>query len=188
MAAPAAPAVPATPAGGVPAAGGSITGPARQAVRATGYADVTGRASGARRPQGAAASFASGSAAGTGTAPGTGTSRHRGSRGSSSRRRMLGGGLIQMPVIPSQDPLLKVMANPRVPESKCFCPNPACKAPVRPDKKFCSNCGAEYSFMPKLKPGDLVAGQYRVRGPIAFGGLGWIYLAQDEKVSDRGSC
>jgi serine/threonine-protein kinase PknG len=31
----------------------------------------------------------------------------------------------------------------------------------------------------------LVAGQYEVLGCLAFGGLGWIYLARDRNVSDR---
>lgn len=44
-------------------------------------------------------------------------------------------------------------------------------------------CGREYSFMPSLKPGDLLAGQYEVKGAMAFGGLGWIYLAWDRTLS-----
>ncbi len=43
----------------------------------------------------------------------------------------------------------------------------------------------QFSFTPKLKPGDLVGGQYEVAGAIAHGGLGWIYLARDRNVSDR---
>lgn len=38
---------------------------------------------------------------------------------------------------------------------------------------------------PVLQPGDVVAGQYRIAGPLAHGGMGWIYLAQDENVSGR---
>lgn len=38
---------------------------------------------------------------------------------------------------------------------------------------------------PRLKAGDLVAGQYEVAGCLAHGGLGWIYLARDKNVSDR---
>jgi serine/threonine-protein kinase PknG len=39
--------------------------------------------------------------------------------------------------------------------------------------------------VPKLVRGDLVGGQYEVRGCIAHGGLGWIYLAIDRNVHDR---
>ncbi len=44
-------------------------------------------------------------------------------------------------------------------------------------------CGNEYSFLPTLKPGDVVADQYEVKGAIAFGGLGWIYLGWDRTLS-----
>ena len=50
---------------------------------------------------------------------------------------------------------------------------------------FCPNCGQQFSFTPKLKQGDLVAGQYEVAGALAHGGLGWIYLARDRNVSNR---
>src|SRR5262249_27681045 len=50
---------------------------------------------------------------------------------------------------------------------------------------FCRNCGTRFSFSPKLEPGELVAGQYEVLGCLAFGGVGWIYLARDHNVSDR---
>ncbi|AKK09788.1 serine/threonine protein kinase [Corynebacterium testudinoris] len=38
---------------------------------------------------------------------------------------------------------------------------------------------------PQLQPGDMVAGQYEILGVIAFGGMGWIYLANDHHVSGR---
>lgn len=38
---------------------------------------------------------------------------------------------------------------------------------------------------PELRPGDIVADQYEVRGALAHGGMGWIYLAVDHNVSDR---
>ena len=38
---------------------------------------------------------------------------------------------------------------------------------------------------PTLEPGDIVASQYEVLGPIAHGGMGWIYLATDHFVADR---
>ncbi len=50
---------------------------------------------------------------------------------------------------------------------------------------FCPKCRTEFSYAPKLIPGDLVGGQYQVVGALAHGGLGWIYLANDKNVSDR---
>jgi serine/threonine-protein kinase PknG len=159
---------------------------ASQIARVGGYARTTGRVVGARRPS-ATATTARGTAPGTATgtagtaATGKASGSRRGSRGSSSRRRALGGGLVQMPVIPSLDPLLLVMADAHVPAGKCFCPS--CKNPVNPEKRFCSNCGTEYNFKPSLREGDVVSGQYEVKGPIAFGGLGWIYLAMDTRLN-----
>jgi serine/threonine-protein kinase PknG len=51
-----------------------------------------------------------------------------------------------------------------------------------PDQGFCPECGTEYSFRPKLHPGDVVGGHYEVLGYLAVGGQGWIYLARDTRV------
>lgn len=102
----------------------------------------------------------------------------RSSRGSSTRRQALGGGLVSLPPQASQDPLKLLMVNPEVPERKRRCPG--CDAKVNRIKGFCPECGAEYNFSPSLKAGDLVNGKFEVKGPIAFGGLGWIYLAWDQ--------
>jgi serine/threonine-protein kinase PknG len=73
------------------------------------------------------------------------------------------------------------MAEPKVPERKRFCP--ACNASLKRESGFCGKCGQKYSFLPTLNPGDLVAGQYEVKGAIAYGGLGWIYLGFDKVLS-----
>ena len=93
--------------------------------------------------------------------------------------------------MPYRDPASAVLADPQVPENRRFCGN--CEQPVGRGKDgragltegFCRNCGTRFSFTPKLTAGDLVAGQYEVLGCLAFGGLGWIYLARDHNVSDR---
>lgn len=105
--------------------------------------------------------------------------------------RRLGGGLVEIPRVPDIDPLEALMPNPVVPESKRFCWN--CGRPVgrsSPDGKalsegWCPYCGSPYSFLPQLNPGDVVAGQYEIKGCIAHGGLGWVYLAFDKNVNDR---
>ena len=93
--------------------------------------------------------------------------------------------------MPYRDPSSAIMANPAVAEHKRFCSR--CDGPVgrgregRPGRTdgFCGQCGTTYSFTPKLIAGDLVDGQYEVLGCLAHGGLGWIYLARDLKVSNR---
>jgi serine/threonine-protein kinase PknG len=105
--------------------------------------------------------------------------------------RQLGGGLVEIPRVRDIDPLEALMTNPMVPEHKRFCWN--CGKPVgrsRGDGKGesegkCPSCGSPYSFLPQLNPGDIVANQYEVKGCIAHGGLGWVYLAVDHNVNDR---
>ncbi|MEV5969894.1 tetratricopeptide repeat protein [Streptomyces sp. NPDC051921] len=119
--------------------------------------------------------------------------RSSGSAGGQSGRGRLGAGLVTVPEVPRPDPRAAVMANPEVPERKRFCSRSDCGAPVgrsrgdRPGRTegFCTKCGHPYSFVPKLRAGDVVHGQYEVAGCLAHGGLGWIYLAVDKAVSDR---
>ena len=50
-----------------------------------------------------------------------------------------------------------------------------------------AECAASEGRLPRpeLQKGDVVADQYEVRGALAHGGMGWIYLAIDHNVSDR---
>ncbi|MFH8453788.1 tetratricopeptide repeat protein [Streptomyces fungicidicus] len=60
---------------------------------------------------------------------------------------------------------------------------PYTEGPV-PVEGFCPACGERYSYRPELAEGDLLRGQYRVMGPIAHGGQGWVYLAEDTHLGD----
>lgn len=101
------------------------------------------------------------------------------------------GGLIELPPVVCADPASAVLAEPKVRESSRFCAR--CSNPVGrgqdglPGRSegFCRSCGTPFSFEPKLAPGDVVAGQYEVAGPLAHGGMGWIYLARDRNVANR---
>ena len=105
--------------------------------------------------------------------------------------RRVGAGLVAMPETPSIDPAAAMLTDPEVPEDKRFCWK--CRAPVgRADggdraatSGTCAHCGSPFNFRPLLAPGDLIADQYEVRGCLAYGGLGWIYLARDRNVSGR---
>ena len=109
------------------------------------------------------------------------SSRSSRTAGTSSRRNKLGGGLVSLPELPSEDPLKLIKEKPEVPEHKRFCPS--CQEKVNRTKGFCPKCGHEYNFEPALKAGDIVNGKFEVKGPMAFGGLGWIYLAYDKVLS-----
>ncbi len=158
-------------------------------VEAAGPAGVSSSPSTVSRASNRLASTALGSArAGVG-----GSTKTRRVRSESQRLRTarLGAGLTTIPPAPAIDASKAIMTDPVVPEDKRFCSN--CGNPVgrgkdgRPGRTtgFCPKCRQAFSFDPKLKPGDLVAGQYEVAGCLAHGGLGWIYLARDKNVSNR---
>lgn len=129
-----------------------------------------------------------GSDTGTGGFPGT--SRRSGSR-RSSRRGGLGAGLVDVPQVPYVEPKSAVLENPVVAENKRFCSHCSAKVGRGTEGRegspegVCEKCGAPFSFIPKLSPGEVVGGQYEVFGALAYGGLGWIYLAQDHNVNNR---
>ncbi|MBP6996899.1 MAG: protein kinase [Phycicoccus sp.] len=137
------------------------------------------------------ASVALGSAPVGSALAGTGATRRLRSGSQRIRSARLGAGLTTIPPAPPVDPVKAIKLNPSVSESKRSCAN--CGNPVgrsvdgKPGREegFCPKCGMPFSFTPKLKAGDLVAGQYEVAGALAHGGLGWIYLARDRNVSDR---
>jgi serine/threonine-protein kinase PknG len=99
--------------------------------------------------------------------------------------------MVDLPQVPYRDPASAVLADPQAPEWRRFCGN--CGLPVGRGSDgcpglaegLCQNCDTRFSFSPELGPGELVAGRYEVLGCLAYGGLGWIYLAQDHNVSGR---
>lgn len=115
----------------------------------------------------------------------------RSRRSRSDRKLRIGGGLVEVPPVPRIDPASAVMRDQSVPERKRFCWK--CGEPVgrkgagtkETQQGHCPKCGSTFDFRPLLHTGEIVSGQYEVQGPIAHGGLGWIYLAIDRNVSDR---
>ncbi|MCC5582335.1 protein kinase, partial [Microtetraspora sp. AC03309] len=99
--------------------------------------------------------------------------------------------LVEIARVPERDPLTALMTNPVVAEQKRFCWN--CGKPVGRSSSdghalsegWCPHCGSAYSFLPQLSPGEIVADQYEIKGCIAHGGLGWVYLAFDHNVNER---
>ncbi len=106
--------------------------------------------------------------------------RRTGSTSNRSTRKQLGAGLVTIPDAPSTEPEKAIMAEAIVPENKRFCGG--CNHQLKRERGFCSKCGQKFSFVPSLKPGDLVMNQYEVKGAIAYGGLGWVYLGFDQTL------
>ena len=154
-----------------------------------GYCDVCGLAAIAAsgtRPQASARVTARSAPVTTGTGSSPLTRASKGSRrthstSARSTRRQLGAGLISIPELPSTEPEKAILIEAKVPENKRACGN--CNNPLKREKGFCSKCGQKYSFVATLQPGDVIAGQYEVKGAIAYGGLGWIYLGFDKTLS-----
>ena len=175
-----------TPGGAPPVVTGASS--ASVATARPGPAGVDSSPSTVSRASNRLASTAQGSARRAGGTHGT---QRRGTSSTRLRAARLGAGLTTIPPQPAIDASAALMVDPEVAEEKRFCPS--CGSPVgrthdgRPGRTegFCPQCRSPFSFAPKLKAGDLVAGQYEVAGALAHGGLGWIYLARDKNVSDR---
>lgn len=205
---------PAPPVGSPPVAGSSCTqSGCTGSIEADGYCNTCGMAgvSSAHTGtgQGSAAIAASVVSLAAPAAPGTsmqGTDRTTTRRTSSTRRtgtarERLGLGLVTVPPTPEGDPAAALMSAEKiqsvlgvVAEDKRVCT--ACGQEVgrstenRPGRiqGFCGNCRTKFDFTtnaPTLQNGDLVAGQYEILGPLAHGGMGWVYLGKDKAVSDR---
>lgn len=100
---------------------------------------------------------------------------------------------LALPVYEFPEPSSRILTEAHIPEESRTCPNESCGAPVgrsyagQPaiSEGFCPVCGHPYSFLPNLREGDLVDGQYEVIGCFARGGLGWVYLAKDTRLDDN---
>ena len=159
-------------------------------------------ANGASRPSIAAPSAPDTSARLPGPTASAGQSRRTtASSRTANVRPGIGRGLVDVAPTPVGDPSGAVMTDDEVqavlgtvPEEERNCS--ACGRPVgrtvdgKPGrvKGFCGSCRTPFDFItnaPSLERGELVGGQYQILGPLAHGGLGWIYLGQDRAVSDR---
>lgn len=108
----------------------------------------------------------------------------------SSAASATGDGLISLPTVAVPDPSELVVPDPKPPRGGRVCGKDGCPAvvgvgyggqPAEPSG-YCHRCGHPYSFVPQLRPGELLNDQYQVVGCVAHGGLGWIYLARDTQL------
>lgn len=122
---------------------------------------------------------------------------------------VLGCNLVEVAPQAPVDPLLDLKTREQVsmPLTERYCQNTACLGdpttpldPQRPDpdpttkaryhlpvklsedQGFCEWCGTPYRFTPELQPGDVVDRQYEIKGYLARGGFGIVYVAWDQRV------
>jgi serine/threonine-protein kinase PknG len=102
-----------------------------------------------------------------------------------------GEGLIDLPGVSVPDPGSAVIPDPSIPEEQRFCHR--CKAeigrghhgqPALPEGT-CYRCAEPYSYLPRLRTGELLDGRYEIAGCIGHGGVGWVYLAWDRNLDGR---
>lgn len=114
-----------------------------------------------------------------------------------SERNTLGGELVHIEPPPPVEPLKLLKQDLTIPFSHRVCSNPKCTdpagnpntlvrhgadgQPIILEKGFCGKCRTPFSFE-KVQPGTMVSGQYEIKGPIAIGGCGFVYLAWDINV------
>ncbi|WP_329613697.1 protein kinase [Streptomyces brevispora] len=102
-------------------------------------------------------------------------------------------GLLELPLLEPGSPADRLGAADQPVRIVMTCSAKACGAAFvppytaapPPDKGNCPCCGAQYSYRPELtRGGPLLQDQYEIRGPIAHGGQGWVYLAEDTHLED----
>jgi serine/threonine-protein kinase PknG len=99
--------------------------------------------------------------------------------------------LVALPEIPVADQERALQPNPSVPRSLRACGR--CHARVGQTHNgqaalatgICHHCGQSYSFIPKLQRDAMVAGRYKISGCIGYGGLGWVFLAEDTHLNGQ---
>jgi len=102
-------------------------------------------------------------------------------------------GLVPLPVLITPDPTSRLMDGTELLTSRRRCGRNGCTGEIGGNyagqeavlEGVCDECGHPYSLKPRLKSGDLVAGQYDVVGPLAQSGFGWVYLARDRHLDDN---
>jgi serine/threonine-protein kinase PknG len=148
---------------------------------------------GPRIPGGGTADAAGTSGAGTSGAWASATAGHAvaGTSRRASGDPWWGLDLIALPEIPAADPDQALQLQPSVPTSQRICGACGTRIGRTHDGQaalatgVCHHCGKPYSFIPKLQRDAMIADRYRISGCIGYGGLGWVFLAEDTHLNDQ---
>lgn len=102
-----------------------------------------------------------------------------------------GEGLVDLPDIAKPDMRDAIITDPHIPEEQRFCHR--CRAEIgrshhgQPglQEGTCYKCGTPYSYIPRLKPGEMLNGRYEIVGCVGHGGVGWVFLARDSNLEGQ---
>ncbi len=101
-------------------------------------------------------------------------------------------GIVALPVLSLPDQSERILDPSHLPYESRVCGFNGCRREVGASYEgqaplssgYCPRCGHPFSFEAKLTAGELVADRYEVIGPVGRGGLGWVYLARDNRFQD----
>ncbi|MDX3226312.1 serine/threonine-protein kinase [Streptomyces sp. ME19-01-6] len=147
-----------------------------------------GRGPGSSSPGASAAASASGSAILESESTATGARARRRAVARKFTVRPAGDGLMDLPPVelPSLRDLIDDDPQPPPQGQPCGGCEETVGAPYAGQPALwagvCHHCRHPFDFTPQLRPGDLLGGQYEVAGCVAYGGLGWVYLAEDTQL------
>ncbi len=98
-----------------------------------------------------------------------------------NRRNGLGAGFVMVEPLASADPQTRILSDPVVPPARRICQG--CQTQLEAVEGTCPGCQQPFVFRPSMLNGNCIGNQYEVRGAMAFGAMGWIYLAWDQILS-----
>lgn len=113
--------------------------------------------------------------------------------GSSAGAFEVAHGLVRLPVLGRTDPRSRLLDEQDLVSAPRRCGKNGCTAVIGLSTAdnpsgldgICPTCETPFSFRPRLHEGDVVADQYRVLGPMAQSGFGWVFLAHDQHLDQK---
>ncbi|MFD5335568.1 protein kinase domain-containing protein [Streptomyces hawaiiensis] len=97
--------------------------------------------------------------------------------------------LLKLPPRTPRSPEERLAGGAHIADQPQRCRRPDCGATIpvladRPDPQYCPRCGKPHAMRPDFAQGATLSDQYHIKGPVARGGQGWVYLAEDTHLDD----
>lgn len=97
--------------------------------------------------------------------------------------------LLKLPPRTPRSPVERLAGGAHIADQAQRCRTPDCGATIpvladSPDRQYCPQCGKPQAMRPDFVQGATLSDQYHIKGPVARGGQGWVYLAEDTHLGD----